>query len=228
MAKSSSKRVLTGYVGVLSDAEIAEGMNAAIGNAGRLASDAKLLLDANRYPSAASIAILSIEEAGKVSILRRLVTANSGEEAKKIWNDYRNHWAKNTLSIFPALVAKGAQHLRDFAEAVDKNNSHTAELDAVKQIGFYTDCYEKQHWSIPSEIIEADLATHLVKTAELLSEKSEVSPRELELWREIMGPVWETAAMPDALTRWHEAMIKEGLSSHSRETFSRFIFGPNS
>jgi AbiV family abortive infection protein len=45
-------------------------MNAAIANAQRLAEDAQLLLDAERFPSAASLAILALEEAGKVIILR--------------------------------------------------------------------------------------------------------------------------------------------------------------
>ena len=45
-------------------------MNAARRNARRLAEDAKLLLEAGRYPTATALAVLSIEESGKMSILR--------------------------------------------------------------------------------------------------------------------------------------------------------------
>jgi len=47
-------------------------MNAATRNARRLAADARLLLDAGRLPTAAALATLSIEETGKVSILREI------------------------------------------------------------------------------------------------------------------------------------------------------------
>ena len=62
--------ILPQYKGKLDPEQIAQGMNAARRNAQRLADDAKLLLSAKRYPTAASLAILSIEESGKVSILR--------------------------------------------------------------------------------------------------------------------------------------------------------------
>ena len=68
------KQKLSQYRGKLSPAQIADGMNAAIRNARRLSDDARTLFDLERYPTAASIAVLSIEESGKVSILR-LITA---------------------------------------------------------------------------------------------------------------------------------------------------------
>ena len=52
--------------------KIVEGMNAASSNARRLLNDASALFDLERYPSATSLAILAIEEAGKVSILREM------------------------------------------------------------------------------------------------------------------------------------------------------------
>jgi hypothetical protein len=113
-----------------------------------------------------------------------------------------------------------------FRDAADKEGEHTAVLDAVKQIGFYTDCYGDRHWSLPSEVISPDLAKQLVMTAEVLSQRAEISPREVELWTEIMKPVWETPAMREALIRWHEAMKREGLTSRAQEQFERFLLGP--
>ena len=66
------KKKLDQYRGKLSPVQISEGINAAISNAKRLADDAELLLKERRFPSAASLAVLSIEESGKLSILRQL------------------------------------------------------------------------------------------------------------------------------------------------------------
>ena len=63
---------LDSYSGRLTASEIAAGMNAARRNAQRLCSDASLLLEQERYPSAAALAVLSIEEAGKTSTLQAL------------------------------------------------------------------------------------------------------------------------------------------------------------
>ena len=225
MSRSKQEKLLDRYVGVLSADEIAEGMNAAARNARRLASDARILLDAKRFPTAASVAALAIEEAGKVSILRRLSTARDEKEVKRVWREYRSHMAKNTSWILPDLVAKGAINLTDFQDAVDPEGEHTAILDAVKQIGLYTDCYGGRHWSEPLEVVKESLARQLVMTAEVLSKKDEVSPREIILWKKILGPVWETPAMKEALLRWHQAMINEGLAKHTQKDFERFVLG---
>jgi AbiV family abortive infection protein len=55
-------------------------MTAASENAARLAQDAILLLDAGCLPTACSLAVLSIEESGKVSILRAMSLARDDNE----------------------------------------------------------------------------------------------------------------------------------------------------
>jgi hypothetical protein len=57
------------YKGRLTAAQLAEGMNAATENARHLVRDAVMLLEAGRFPTAASLAALAIEEAGKPAIL---------------------------------------------------------------------------------------------------------------------------------------------------------------
>lgn len=225
MPKPANHKLLPQYSGHLTPAEIAEGMNAAIRNANRLASDARMLLDSERIPTAISVAALAIEEAGKVSILRHLSVANSPKALKEIWRDYRSHTAKNTMWILPCLVTRGLRHLREFSIVADQDAEHPSSLNAVKQIGFYTDCYGDKHWSIPSDVIDRELASRIVQTAELLCKTKEVPPREIELWVEILGPVWGTPAMEDALLRWHEAMVEEGLTTHTQEGFEQFVKG---
>ena len=79
------------YRGKLDAAQIADGMNAAQRNARRLADDAKSLFDLARYPTATVIAILSIEESGKVRILRGLALERNAERRRHLWKEFRSH-----------------------------------------------------------------------------------------------------------------------------------------
>jgi AbiV family abortive infection protein len=204
---------LDAYRGKLSPGEIAEGMNAARENASRLAEDAKLLLEQSRYPSAVSLAILSIEEAGKVTVLRELSIARTEKERLASWRAYRSHTKKNTAWILPQLVASGARTLDELQPIFEESSDHPYVLDQLKQIGIYTDCLGKRHWSIPEEVIDEELARIIVGTAKLLSSDRRFSAREVELWIEHIGPVWKGDCnwMKQALVNWASAMHEEGL-----------------
>jgi len=90
MAKAKRKRVVESYRGKLTPAQVAEGMNAAATNAARLLDDAKLLFEAKRFPTALSLAILSIEESGKLAVLRGIATAKSSQVLLDNWSNYRD------------------------------------------------------------------------------------------------------------------------------------------
>jgi AbiV family abortive infection protein len=122
------------FRGTLGAQQVADGMNAAYRNAKRLVDDARLLFDAGRFPSAASLAVLAIEEAGKASILRRLACAPDQDTARQAWREYRSHTAKNVQWLLPQFVAAGARRLDDFAGLFDESSHHPALLDQVKQI----------------------------------------------------------------------------------------------
>ena len=121
-----SKAKLRQYSGELDAAQISCGMNAACRNARRLADDARLLLDAGRNPTAASLAALSIEESGKASVLRGLALAPTEKARRRAWKDYRSHRSKNAAWILPELVAKGARDLEALRLAADPSAEHTA------------------------------------------------------------------------------------------------------
>lgn len=217
---------LPSYKGKLSFSQIAKGMTAASENAARLAQDAKLLLDAGRHPTACSLAALSIEESGKVSILRAMSLARDVNELKGEWKRYRSHTDKNVQWIFPQLVAEGARRLDDLRPLFDKDAGHQYILDQIKQLGFYTDCLgNKGHWSIPDEVIDSELAVQLVSTAELLSSVSPTVEREIELWVEHVGPVWKKDInwIKHAMTNWYEAMQKEGLKAVGENAMENFL-----
>lgn len=214
------------YRGPLSPKLAAEGINAAAHNARRLLSDAKLLLEAERFPTAAALATLSIEESGKVSILRGMVGQASPDILREEWRRYRDHRAKNGAWILPDLAAKGARRLHELRDVVNRDGEHTALLNSVKQIGFYTDCYAQGHWSEPEKVIDAELARSLVQIAELLAGREEtVTVRELELWAQHVAPALRTPDASFALLRWATAMYQEGLSTTTPQDYARFVLG---
>jgi AbiV family abortive infection protein len=221
------EKKLNSYKGALSPQQIAKGINAANKNAYRLARDAEFMFDSGRYPSAASLAILSIEETGKVSILRSLALAKNEKEIADCWRNYRSHTKKNVSWILPELAAKGARRLEDFRQIFDETSKHPYLLDQIRQLGFYTDCVEKAHWSIPESIIEAPLAESLVQIADIFSKnKSEVTTQEIELWIKHMKPVWKTSkvAMKIALMNWNKDMVEHGLSTKNKnDMMEKFV-----
>lgn len=215
---------LKSYRGGLAPAEIADGISAAQANALRLIEDAKLLADAGRFPSAAALAILAIEERGKVIILKRMAIVPE-DKLKEIWRDYRSHRAKNAGWAMPLLLADGARTMKDFAPLVDKKADHATMLDALKQVAFYTDCLGEKHWSKPEEVIEPDLARVLIEIAERMMGDKPVTARELELWNEIVAPHYGKPEMGEAVIRCEEQAKKEGLRETPIEGLRAFMEG---
>lgn len=122
------ERVLYPYWGTLSSEKIAEGMNVARENAARLATDARTMFEARRFETAAALAILAIEESGKVSLLRELALATDDREAKDCWERLRSHTARNAIWIFPELVARGARRLDEFTAVFDSSSDTLTSL----------------------------------------------------------------------------------------------------
>jgi len=220
-----AKTKLEQFKGRLTHAQIAAGINAASRNARRLYEDGTILLNEKRYPSAASLAILSIEESGKISILRELAVAKNDKALLSAWQAYRSHTKKNVTWLLPQLAAQGARRLDDFSPLFDKDLEHPFLLDHVKQIGFYTDCLGKAHWSIPEEVIDETLAKMLVEIAKIFSKNRDTTVKEIELWIKHIGPVWmsNSAWMKKALINWYGEMQQLGLAPDSNNAMEEFI-----
>jgi AbiV family abortive infection protein len=203
------KNSLNQYTGFLTPSQTAKGINAAAANAKRLADDAKILYDAGRFPSAASLAILALEELGKISILRQSLLANSKTDLAECWRRYRRHTEKNYLTLLPDLLRLGARKLDDFKSIfTNESQSDRATYDTVKQLGFYTDCCGAAHWSIPSEVIDQGLAGLLLALATALAtNKESVTVDELLLWKIHM----RNGIGAENLLKWCSAMIVAGL-----------------
>jgi AbiV family abortive infection protein len=207
------KKKFRQYCGFLTTSEIAKGMNAANENARRLADDAKLLFQHESYPSAVAMAILSIEESGKVSILRELALARNQEEAAQCWRDYRSHVKKNVLWPIADSYLKGARRAQDFLSLLDPEADHPYVLDKIKQISFYTDCFQKGHWAVPKKLIGKEFAHGLLRIADSFARSREITVEEVDLWVKYLSPYWKTStsSMQKALFEWDKEIRKRGL-----------------
>lgn len=199
-----------------------EGMNAAWRNARRLIHDANLLFEAGRYPTAASLGILAIEESSKIPILRMLLHAKDADLIKRQWKEYRNHLAKNTLWPLPAMQREGAKTMAEFQSLFDPKSEHRKIFDELKQFGFYTDCWDGPHWSQPENSIAKDLAAAILNTADVLAGHRQVTRRELEIWVEHVLENPNLNGRED-LRPYYEALLKEGLAPVSVEEADEFI-----
>jgi AbiV family abortive infection protein len=219
------KRKLKQYSGTLTPEQAALGMTVAQANARRLLQDARLLFEAARYPSALALSVLSIEEAGKVSILRGLAVEADDARRKQGWRDYRTHTRKNAAWIVPELASKGARTLEDLRPAFDDSADHPSILDTLKQVALYSDCVGDGRWTNPVENIDKDFCEHILRIAEVLAVDKGTSPREMELWVEHVGPVWRRpfAEMKKAVLAWYTSMQAEGLAAPDERGMARFL-----
>ena len=214
------------YRGALSPEQAAEGIALARSNAARLICDAEVLLEAERHPSAIALAILAIEELGKVQVLKIIVLQSEEAPLKQAWREYRGHRAKNVQWILPGLAAEGARTLEQVRAAADIDGDHTMMLDTIKQLALYTDCFNAvPRWSSPDDAIDAKFAEAILSVAKLLNREATTSVRELELWVELVGPHYNAAGMVAALLRWQQAMFDEGLTTTSAAEMEAFIRG---
>lgn len=213
------------YKGMLAPAQIAEGMNRAIDNASRLYRSARLLFDVADFPTAASLAVLAIEEAGKVSILRNMAMAVKSDDLKECWSEYRRHLEKSRMAGCLLNFHSGNVRLEDFRSEYVGDNDTSKRLDDLKQLGFYTDCIKEGVWVSPQDRITKDVAEVLIGLADVQCRgHAVVTTREIELWRECLSPVRHASydVMQKGLVEWHRRMVEEGLRKDD-EGFVKFV-----
>jgi len=213
------------YRGKLTAGQIACGMNHAIANAKRLISDAELLLENGKYASASGLAILAIEEYGKLGILRGLATATKDEDLRYWWKAYRTHTQKNLFLLLPPLIASGAKQLDDLMPMFSDHITPRI-IDNLKQIGFYTDCLANAQWSVPTEVINVKIVEFIVSFSKsIVWKRHEVTEKEIDLWIKHIGPVlnsdWQT--MKGALEDFFIEMRNSGLMKEDIDDFGSFL-----
>jgi AbiV family abortive infection protein len=197
-------------------------MNAAKANAKRLLEDAELLFEAKRFPSACALGILSIEEAGKLPILREIACMKGASALREAWQRYSDHRQKNAAWLAVKLIMDGASTLNEIKQSLDPNSLHPDILNLMKQTGFYTDAYGEAEWSEPNNVIDENTAKTVLTIAKALLPKRETTEREMQLWIEHLSEHWGKPGMETRVVALEEALLKEGLRNLPMEEIRTF------
>lgn len=175
--------------GPLTPASAAEGINAAYRNAYRLLNDALKLFMMGSFPSAASLAVLAIEECGKPDIIHRILIAKTDRARQKHWREYTTHTAKNASWIVPSLLKAAAKTLNDFRIVFDETLVHRFMLDDFKQWGLYTEC-RGINWSEPASTITSEICRQIVDGAMALLSRAKVfTAEQMQCYFKHLSPV---------------------------------------
>lgn len=207
------KKKINQYKGKLSATETANGMNIAEQNAFRLVEDATILLDSKRYPTACSLAVLALEELGKIVLLRVMALTTSDSERVEFWKSYRSHTDKNILWLMQVFTIIRSKFSDDSKSIFNEASDNSIKFDQVKQLGFYSDCLGKSLWWNPSKI-NKDTARKFVKFAKRLAKNNKHTEKEIEIWCKYMGPLWKSKNYnKQAMNDCSDALEKVGISS---------------
>jgi len=208
------------YRGPLIPKSAAAGIMASKLNAKRLFEDAERLFQASRFPSACALAALTVEEASKSAIIRKILLAQTTEEVSRGWKMFASHHDKATPWILPHIVGESAA-FEDFVERFMRN-SDPVLLDSLKQISIYCGCYGKCHWSAPTDVIEKDQAGMVLRTAKISTCGGELSDLDseqgLSLWSNHMRGCFSVGYVTanDRVVQFLHKAHEIGLLSESR------------
>lgn len=126
------------YVGPLTPDLVDIGVRATLANARELLADAERLLEHARYPRAAGLAVLALEECWKglaLGLYNVLVSPYDPATLRLFWNQYRNHSFKSGTPGSIGILGRTFN--------LDELPTLTIELgpraDHLKQITFYAD-----------------------------------------------------------------------------------------
>ncbi len=174
------------YSGPITPKQASEMSIAVVNNANSLVNDADLLLENSSFSRVAALAILAIEELGKIGLIRHILMADAGSDLKKRWKDYRTHTQKNYLWVLPMLLKKTTKPYEIYEALTKIDPRMNKNLDCYKQLCFYTDMYDEGVLSSPSEI-SADIARSLLLVAKNLLDPMMASQNKGLLSEKFMG-----------------------------------------
>ena len=200
---------LNRYNGKLSLQQIVEGINIVMNNARNLYLDAVLLLENGRFPRAASLAILSLEECGKATILRMMALTDNQNEIDTLWKDFSRHHSKNVPAAFVNRLLAGDRSIVEIRSSLNNKPGECHLIDQLKQMGFYVDCDANIHWLIPSEQVNESIARHYVSMAGGMSNLPETTIEDIELLIKHLKPAsgQDEEVKKRALVTWLQGQI---------------------
>lgn len=139
---------------VLDEAGAIRCMTAAILAARELLSDAVFLYRHGRYARAGALAVLALEEVGKVKVIARVAESVDDSSRRKAWKEYTAHRAKASENI-----GGGEWSVEESQDAF----AHQA--DSLKQLSFYSNLLSTGEWVWPAKVVSPQNAEIAVNWA---------------------------------------------------------------
>ncbi|MCA1788784.1 MAG: AbiV family abortive infection protein, partial [Thioalkalivibrio sp.] len=136
----------------------------AVKTARQLYADAQLLLANERWPRAAALAVLCLEEVGKLQLLPLIHDAADDQARRKAWEAYRSHPLKSSQNAVPGQ-ANNDEHRRQLSFKFGQ------EFDQLKQLAFYSNWLDSGAWVRPDEVITQGDAELVVTWAGVMVEQ---------------------------------------------------------
>ena len=189
MSKPKSSLELVGlhqYSGKLDAHSAATGMQAARLNAADLIATSQLLFDSQKFSHSVAFSILAIEETAKVSIILNIFLEVG--DLKDMWKGFRSHTYKGSF-LNPALASVAKSTFPEIDEETLKTiaeGPRPEDLDAHKQLGFYTDCFQSPDgpaWHLPKSLNATRTTARmwLGEAKALVNQLRDYPPEELEV-----------------------------------------------
>ena len=173
---------------------IAQGVAAGLANSEKLALAAKHLYEKGVHAPALSLAVLSLEEIGKVFLINGLIFAKPGDDRSRSFEKGKfRHKAKlNVLDGFPWMVMQFITVHPDFQQSgplhqtvaimLKRCQTHAnamfdflgegtfSDLDRWKQDGFYVNYTNESGFEVPADVVSSEFSGSVVDFARTLSD----------------------------------------------------------
>lgn len=144
------------YSGALSLEQISTGISACIENALDLFGDAMLLYEHKRHARALSLLLTSLQEAGKVALLRQMTLHSSKDQQawSHLWKRFRNHETKDAFGQSAKITRDALGNPGEAFLQQGRYNKTTAPAkEKIRQFGQYVDFIKKDDkWWSPREV----------------------------------------------------------------------------
>jgi AbiV family abortive infection protein len=187
-------------------------------NAKRFADAAHLMLTSGDVALAGALAILAIEEAQKRELIMGILLESEKRKRKELWQAFRSHPSK-TRRLATALAARFtaeglAGSFREGVAAVEPSIPKANELEALKQLWLYAECYRGGTWALPAANVDRGRVEALLGYVHVLIEgKHDESPEELAVYVRHFGTRHSTAHERIAAIRALVAeLVEKGFS----------------
>ncbi|GBD95239.1 MAG TPA: AbiV family abortive infection protein [Nitrospirae bacterium] len=144
------------YNGRITIDQIVGGISCCLENAKELFLDAQILRRSQRYPRALSLLLMSMQEAGKIEILRKMASISSGDQKKwkKLWKQFRSHEIKDALGYSHKICTEFSKSAGDiFWEQLIYDKNFSSAKEKARQFALYVDYIASDNeWWSPSAV----------------------------------------------------------------------------